>query len=44
MTDPEIGAIRITRVLDAITRVVGRITAWLILPMVGSLVYEVTAR
>ncbi len=38
MTDPEIGANRVTRVLDAITRVVGRITAWLILPMVASLV------
>jgi TRAP-type mannitol/chloroaromatic compound transport system permease small subunit len=33
-----------TRVLDAITRGVGRATAWLILPMVASLVYEVIAR
>ena len=30
--------------LDAITRVVGRVVAWLILPMVASLVYEVIAR
>ena len=44
MTDPEVGANRVTRVLDAITRVIGRVTAWLILPMVASLVYEVTAR
>ena len=34
----------LTRALDAITRVVGRVVAWLILPMVASLVYEVTAR
>ncbi|HWC44900.1 MAG TPA: TRAP transporter small permease subunit [Casimicrobiaceae bacterium] len=34
----------LTRTLDAITRVVGRVVAWLILPMVASLVYEVTAR
>jgi TRAP-type mannitol/chloroaromatic compound transport system permease small subunit len=44
MTDPGIGMNRVTRVLDAITRGVGRVTAWLILPMVASLVYEVTAR
>ena len=34
----------LTRTLDAITRAVGRVVAWLILPMVASLVYEVTAR
>ena len=34
----------LTRVLDAITRGVGRAVAWLIIPMVGSLVYEVIVR
>ena len=34
----------LTRALDTVTRVVGRATAWLIIPMVGSLVYEVGAR
>ena len=34
----------LTRALDTLTRVVGRATAWLIIPMVGSLVYEVGAR
>jgi TRAP-type mannitol/chloroaromatic compound transport system permease small subunit len=34
----------LTRLLDAITRAVGRAIAWLIIPMVASLVYEVTAR
>src|SRR5213078_1409011 len=44
MTDPEFGTDRITGVLDAIPRIVGRVTAWLILPMIASLVYEVIAR
>jgi TRAP-type mannitol/chloroaromatic compound transport system permease small subunit len=44
MTSADLGASPITRGLDAISRAVGRVTAWLILPMVGSLVYEVTAR
>ena len=44
MTEPQAGDNRVTRALDAITRVVGRTVAWLIVPMVGSLVYEVTAR
>jgi len=44
MTDADAGANRLTRALDAITRGVGRVTAWLILPMVASLVYEVIAR
>ena len=44
MTEPQPGDNRVTRALDAITRVVGRAVAWLIVPMVGSLVYEVTAR
>jgi TRAP-type mannitol/chloroaromatic compound transport system permease small subunit len=34
----------LTRALDAVTRGVGRATAWLIIPMVASLVFEVTAR
>jgi len=44
MTNAEPGANRVTRALDAITRTIGRATAWLIIPMVGSLVYEVAAR
>jgi TRAP-type mannitol/chloroaromatic compound transport system permease small subunit len=40
--DPATG--HFTRALDSLTRRVGRVTAWLILPMVASLVYEVTAR
>lgn len=35
---------RITAVLDVPARFVGKLVAWLILPMLGSLVYEVTAR
>ena len=38
MTEPDVGAIRITRVLDAISPSSGRVVAWLILPMVLSLV------
>jgi TRAP-type mannitol/chloroaromatic compound transport system permease small subunit len=34
----------LTRVLDRISAAVGLAVAWLILPMVGSLVYEVVAR
>ena len=44
MTSADLGASPITRALDGVSRVVGRVTAWLILPMVASLVYEVTAR
>jgi TRAP-type mannitol/chloroaromatic compound transport system permease small subunit len=44
MTPSDSAGDALTRALDAITRVVGRVTAWLILPMVASLVYEVTAR
>ncbi|HEY5862061.1 MAG TPA: TRAP transporter small permease subunit, partial [Casimicrobiaceae bacterium] len=36
--------VRVTRALDAITRACGIAVAWLIVPMVGSLVWEVTAR
>jgi len=35
---------RVTRVLDGVTRWSGWIVAWMILPMVGSLVYEVIGR
>jgi len=35
---------RVTRALDAITRACGVAVAWLIIPMVGSLVWEVAAR
>jgi TRAP-type mannitol/chloroaromatic compound transport system permease small subunit len=35
---------RVTRALDAITRACGIAVAWLIIPMVGSLVWEVAAR
>jgi TRAP-type mannitol/chloroaromatic compound transport system permease small subunit len=44
MTPTVPGGNRFTRALDAVARITGRITAWLIIPMVGSLVYEVTAR
>ena len=44
MTDGAIPGNGLTRVLDSITRTVGRVTAWLIVPMVASLVYEVAAR
>ena len=44
MTDAKPGANGLTRALDAVTRAVGRVVAWLIIPMVTSLVYEVTAR
>ena len=44
MATPDSYADPLTRALDRVSRVVGRITAWLIIPMVLSLVYEVTAR
>jgi TRAP-type mannitol/chloroaromatic compound transport system permease small subunit len=34
----------LTRALDAVSEAVGRVVAWLILPMVAGLVYEVVAR
>jgi TRAP-type mannitol/chloroaromatic compound transport system permease small subunit len=37
-------ALRFAAFLDAITRFVGKAIAWLIVPMVGSLVWEVVAR
>ena len=36
--------LRIASAIDALTRAVGKAIAWLILPMVGSLVWEVVAR
>ena len=44
MIDARRSGDRLTRILDAITRFVGRAVAWLIVPMVASLVYEVIAR
>jgi len=44
MTDSAIPGNALTHALDALTRAIGRATAWLIIPMVGSLVYEVAAR
>ncbi|MEO8303968.1 MAG: TRAP transporter small permease subunit [Betaproteobacteria bacterium] len=44
MSEPNAAALSITRALDAVTRVVGKAIAWLIVPMVLSLVWEVTAR
>jgi TRAP-type mannitol/chloroaromatic compound transport system permease small subunit len=41
---PPARALRIASALDAITRYVGRSIAWLIVPMVLSLVWEVVAR
>ena len=41
MTRP---ALRVAHALDAVARTVGKAIAWLILPMVGSLVWEVVAR
>jgi TRAP-type mannitol/chloroaromatic compound transport system permease small subunit len=36
--------IRIIHVIDSVARFTGRTVAWLIIPMVGSLVYEVISR
>jgi TRAP-type mannitol/chloroaromatic compound transport system permease small subunit len=36
--------IQIIRAIDAVSHSTGRIVAWLIIPMVGSLVYEVISR
>lgn len=41
---PSLAFIRIVRFLDGISLWSGRIVGWLIIPMVGSLVYEVIAR
>ncbi|HEY3180675.1 MAG TPA: TRAP transporter small permease subunit [Casimicrobiaceae bacterium] len=44
MSTPNERFARVTRALDTVTRVAGMGIAWLILPMVMSLVWEVTAR
>jgi TRAP-type mannitol/chloroaromatic compound transport system permease small subunit len=44
MSKPNPTLARTVRVLDAVTRVTGMTVAWLIVPMVLSLVWEVTAR
>ena len=44
MTSEASGAARLARAIDAITRFAGKAIAWLILPMVLSLVWEVVAR
>jgi TRAP-type mannitol/chloroaromatic compound transport system permease small subunit len=41
---PPRAAIEITRVIDAVSEWSGRIFCWLIIPLVGSLTYEVLAR
>ncbi|MCC6193217.1 MAG: TRAP transporter small permease subunit [Burkholderiales bacterium] len=44
MTSDASGAARLAGAIDAVTRFAGKAIAWLILPMVGSLVWEVVAR
>ena len=44
MADPVDGSTRVTRALDTVARAAGKAVAWLILPMVLSLVWEVVAR
>ncbi len=44
MTSDTSGAVRLAGAIDAITRVAGKVIAWLIIPMVLSLVWEVVAR
>ncbi|HEX7787007.1 MAG TPA: TRAP transporter small permease subunit [Methylomirabilota bacterium] len=44
MEGPPASLVRIVRVLDSISEYTGRLVAWLILPMVLSLVYEVVMR
>ena len=44
MAKPHAKLARVTRALDAVCRAVGMAIAWLIIPMVGSLVWEVVAR
>ena len=44
MTSEASGAMRLAGAIDAVTRFAGKAIAWLILPMVGSLVWEVVAR
>ncbi len=44
MTSSSPAAVRLANAIDTLTRVVGKAIAWLILPMVLSLVWEVVAR
>ena len=44
MSKPNSVAARVTRAIDATVLFAGKAVAWLILPMVLSLVWEVTAR
>ncbi len=44
MTSDTSGAVRLAGAIDAITRFTGKAIAWLIIPMVLSLVWEVVAR
>lgn len=44
MSVPGSTATRVARALDAVVRAAGMAIAWLIVPMVGSLVWEVSAR
>jgi hypothetical protein len=44
MSKPKSAATRVTRAIDAVVLFAGKAVAWLILPMVLSLVWEVTAR
>ncbi len=41
---PLSGAIRVIRLFDSLSTWSGKLFAWLVIPMVGSLVYEVVAR
>lgn len=43
-TQPPQGLLLTLKIFDSISIVSGKLTAWLIFPMVGSLVYEVIAR
>jgi TRAP-type mannitol/chloroaromatic compound transport system permease small subunit len=44
MSPPNAAVARVTRALDAVCRAIGMAVAWLIVPMVLSLVWEVAAR
>lgn len=43
-SSPPKALLAVTRTIDAISLWIGKLVAWLIIPMVGSLVYEVFAR
>ncbi len=44
MAEPAPGMIRVIRMIDSFTEAVGRLIAWLMLPLVGAVTYEVVAR